>query len=118
MFKGIYTSFSHFFFLLIVCCIVFFSFIVKFLSSKIGAIFFIALSMMFLLLLINPMSSAYCCIYISAYSQLRCLCPVLCSNSGHEDVQWVLEKYYVHYNNYGHIDELVFLLIMYLKGTV
>ena len=33
--------------LLIVCCIDFFAFIVKFLSSKIGAIFFIALSMMF-----------------------------------------------------------------------
>ena len=45
-------------------------------------------------------------------------CPVLCSNCGHEDVQWVLETYYVHYNNNGHIDELVFLLIMYLKGSV
>ena len=51
---------SFFCVLLIVCCIVFFSFIVKFLSYKIGAIFFIALFMMFLLLLINPMSSAYC----------------------------------------------------------
>ena len=49
---------SFFCILLIVCCIVFLSFIVKFLSSKIGAIVFIALSMMSLLLLINPMSSA------------------------------------------------------------
>ena len=46
--------------LLIVCCIVFLSFIVKFLSYKIGVIVFIALLMMSLLLLINPMSSAYC----------------------------------------------------------
>ena len=45
-------------------------------------------------------------------------CPVLCSNCGHEDVQWVLETYYVHYDNYGHIDELVFLLMMYLKGAL
>ena len=30
----------------------------------------------------------------------------------------MLETYYVHYDNYGHIDELVFLLIMYLKGSV
>ena len=42
----------------------FFSFIVKFRSSKIRAIFFIALSMMSLLLLINPMSSAYCWSFI------------------------------------------------------
>ena len=52
------------------------------------------------------------------YSQLWCFCPVLCSNCGHEDVQWVLETYCVHYDNYGYIDELVFLLMMYLKGTV
>ena len=40
MFQGIYTSSSHFFgVLLIACCIVFFSFIVKFLSSNIGAIY-------------------------------------------------------------------------------
>ena len=71
--------------------------------------------MMFKLLLINPMSSAYSG---QLYSQLQCLCPVLCSNCGHEDVQLVLETYYLHYNNHGHIDELVFLLIMYLKGTV
>ena len=93
----------------------FYSFIVKFLSSKVGAMFFIALSMMFLLLLINPMSSAYCC---QLYSQLWCFCPVLCNNCGHENVQWLLETYYVHYYNYGHIDELIFLLIMYLKGTM
>ena len=43
-------------------------------------------------------------------------CPILCSNCGHEDVQWVLETYYVHYDNYGHIDELVSLLIMYHQG--
>ena len=30
----------------------------------------------------------------------------------------MLETYYLHYNNHGHIDVLVFLLIMYLKGTV
>ena len=91
------------------------SFIVKFLSFKIGAIVFIALLMMSLLLLINQ-----CHLHIAGqlYSQLRCFCPVLCSNCGHEDVQRVLETYYEHYNNYGHIDELVFLLIMYLKGTV
>ena len=29
-----------------------------------------------------------------------------------------VRTYYVHYNNFGHIDELLFLLIMYLKGTV
>ena len=52
------------------------------------------------------------------YSQLRCFCPVLCSNCGHEDVQLVLETYYMHFDNYGHIDELVFLLIKYLKGTM
>ena len=31
--------------------------------------------------------------------------------SGHEGVQWVLETYYVQYNNHGHVDELVLLLI-------
>ena len=52
------------------------------------------------------------------YSQLWCFCPILCSNCGHEDAQWVLETHYVHYDNYDHIDELVFLLIMNRKGTV
>ena len=55
----------HFFqsfwcFMLIICCIAFVSIIVKFSYSKIGAIFFIDFFMTFLLLLINPMSSAYC----------------------------------------------------------
>ena len=26
----------------------------------------------------------------------------------------MIETYYVHYDNYGHVDELVFLLIMYI----
>ena len=30
----------------------------------------------------------------------------------------MLETYYVHYNNHGHVDELVFLLIKYLIGTM
>ena len=44
--------------LLIVCCVV--SFIVKFYSFSNSAIFLITLFMVFSLLLINPMSSAYC----------------------------------------------------------
>ena len=59
MLQGIYTSSNHF---LPVNCIliVFVSFIVKFFSFNIGAIVVIALSMVFLLLLINPISSAFC----------------------------------------------------------
>ena len=68
--------------------------------------------MMFLLLLINSMH-----IVGQLCSQLCCSCPVLCSNCGHEDVQWVSETY-VHHNNHSYVDELVFLLIKYLKGTI
>ena len=61
-----------------------------------------------------------CHLYIAGqlYCQLRCFCHVLCSHCGHEDVQWVLETYYLLNDNYGHIDGLVFLLMMYLRGTV
>ena len=44
-------------------------------------------------------------------SQLCYSCPVSCSNCGHEGVQWVLETFYVHYDNHGHVNELVSLLI-------
>ena len=58
------------------------------------------------------------CIAAQLYSKLCCFCPVLCSNCGHEGVQLVLETYYVHYDNHGHVDKLVFLLIKYLKRTI
>ena len=45
-------------------------------------------------------------------------CPVLCSNCCHEGVQWALETYYVHYDNYGLVDELVFLVMKYLEGSM
>ena len=95
--------------------VVLFSSMVKFISFEIGAIFFIALFIILLLLLIIQ-----CHLHIAGqlYSQFCCFCPDLCSNCGHEDVQWVLETYYVHYDNHGHIDELEFLLIKYLKGTM
>ena len=61
--------------------------------------------MMFLLLLINK-------IIINKMFFF----PVLCSNCVQGDVHWVLETYYVYYDNHGHVDELVFLLIT-SKGT-
>ena len=30
----------------------------------------------------------------------------------------MLLTYYVYYNNYGHVGELIFLLIKYFKGTM
>ena len=67
---------------------------------------------------VTDKSNVICILMVNYIVSYGVFCPVLCSKCGHEDVQWVLETYYVHYDNYGHIDEMVFLVIMYLKGTV
>ena len=50
------------------------------------------------------------------YSQFCCFCPVSLSNCGHECLMGV-RNILCAYNENGHIDELVFLLIEYLYNV-
>ena len=39
------------------------------------------------------------------FRHLGFFCHILCSNCGHEGVQWILETYHVQYNNNAHVYE-------------
>ena len=45
------------------------------------------------------------CMCRSIISSFRIFCHILCSNCGHEGVQWILETYHVQYNNNAHVYE-------------